>query len=182
MRGKNQVFADAYEIAKGFTRPVVISDRTLDGAVCCGIGTFVVINRDGWIATAAHILDPMVTAINHRAERATHEQQLTLIKTDPSLSPSQRKNRINQLTNNPKWITNQSYWWAFQQNVIAKEIYVDALADVAILRLENFDTSGIASYPVLKKATENPRFGTSLCRLGFPFHTLEHCCPRRDRL
>ena len=52
------MFADAYDQVKNFTRPVVVSNRTWDGTVSCAIAAFVVLNDDGWFATAAHILGP----------------------------------------------------------------------------------------------------------------------------
>jgi S1-C subfamily serine protease len=42
---------------KEFTVPVVVSQRTNDGAVGCGVGAAVVVNDDGWIVTAAHMLE-----------------------------------------------------------------------------------------------------------------------------
>ena len=57
MRGIKKMFSKAVPIATGFTRPVVISSRTTQG-VCDGtIGAYVVINREGWILTAGHLLD-----------------------------------------------------------------------------------------------------------------------------
>jgi len=42
-------------------------------------------------------------------------------------------------------------------------------ADLAIGRLEPFDGSSLPQYPVLKNPKNLP-FGTSLCKLGYPFY------------
>jgi biotin carboxylase len=56
-RGKVSVFRAACDIAKDFTFPVVISSRAVDGKIKGGIGTFIVLNDEGWIATCRHIAE-----------------------------------------------------------------------------------------------------------------------------
>ena len=51
------MFSEAVPIAAGFTRPMVISSRTTEGACGSTIGAYVVVNREGWILTAAHLLE-----------------------------------------------------------------------------------------------------------------------------
>ena len=51
------MFSKAVPIAAGFTRPMVISSRTTKGECSSTIGTYMVVNRDGWILTAGHLLD-----------------------------------------------------------------------------------------------------------------------------
>ncbi len=52
------MFRRAYELVKEFTLPVVISQRAEDGTVGCSVGAAVVVNEDGWLVTAAHLLEP----------------------------------------------------------------------------------------------------------------------------
>jgi S1-C subfamily serine protease len=54
------VFVRAYEVASAFTLPVVISQRLHTGEVECGIGAAIVLNEEGWVATAFHMLDPLM--------------------------------------------------------------------------------------------------------------------------
>ena len=51
------MFSKAVSIAAGFTRPVVISSRTSKGACSSTIGAYVVLNREGWILPAGHLLE-----------------------------------------------------------------------------------------------------------------------------
>jgi hypothetical protein len=53
------VFRRAYDLVKDFTVPVVVSQRLLDGSVSCSVGSAVVLNDDGWLLTAAHMLGPL---------------------------------------------------------------------------------------------------------------------------
>ena len=55
--GAERMFSNAVPIAAGFTRPVVISSRSAKGECAGIIGAYVVLNREGWILTAGHLLD-----------------------------------------------------------------------------------------------------------------------------
>jgi hypothetical protein len=167
------MFSKACEVAKGFTRPVIISQRLANGTVSCGIASFIVVNPEGWIVTAAHVIEPMRTLQIHQAEKGEYEAKLESIRQNPSLSPSQRKRQTANLKRNPEWLLHQSHWWAMQPKALSPAFHVDGLADVAIGKLEQFDTSGIQNFPVFKDPATDPLPGTSLCRLGFPFHDLQ---------
>ena len=54
------MFADACDKVSEFSRPVVISTRHQDGTIKTECGTFIVLNRDGWIITAGHMYDSYV--------------------------------------------------------------------------------------------------------------------------
>jgi S1-C subfamily serine protease len=53
------VFVRAYELASAFTLPIVVSQRLRTGEVECGVGAGIVLNDEGWVATAAHMLEPL---------------------------------------------------------------------------------------------------------------------------
>jgi len=144
------VFADAYDLVKDFTRPVVISTRTGDGTVKSAMAAFVVLNEDGWFATAAHVLSSFFAWRQHQEEIARHQEQGD--------------------TPNPDWITNQSFWWGWDGIGMA-EVHVRNESDLAVGRLEPFEPGVVKRFPVLKDPDEL-RPGTSLCRLGYPFHEL----------
>ena len=50
------MFTKAYEIAKSFTHPLVVTMRFFDKTVDSGLGAFVVINNEGWLMSEAHNL------------------------------------------------------------------------------------------------------------------------------
>ena len=111
------MFADAYDQVKNFTRPVVVSNRMWDGTVSCAIAAFVVLNEDGWFATAAHILGPWFAWRQHQEHIARHLEQGG--------------------TPNPKWITNHSFWWG-RDGLNLAEVHVRNESDLALGRLEPF--------------------------------------------
>jgi len=51
------MFQKAYSIAAEFTRPVIFSRLQFDGTCSSSLSAFVVINSDGWIVTASHIIE-----------------------------------------------------------------------------------------------------------------------------
>ncbi|MEW5989718.1 MAG: serine protease [Chloroflexota bacterium] len=166
-------FADAVELAQGFTFPVVAAYRTWHGDVKSSAGAFVVLNSDGWIVTAAHMLRIATQAQGDRPKVDELESQIRLAESDATARPELRHRKVKRLrgTADQTWITSHSYWWA-ENGVSLREVTVVEEADLAVARLEPFDPSRTASYPVIKNPTRL-RAGTSLCRLGFPFHSIK---------
>lgn len=165
------MFAEAYSLAKHFTQPVIISTRMADGTVDCGCGAFVILNEEGWIITAAHLWDSHFTFQRHSQEISEYNSQIQEIKRDQGLSERQRQAEIDKLKSNPKWITNHSFWWG-KDGIQLKDIKPFADADLVIGRLDPFDTKSVKTYPILKRP-ETLDIGTSLCKLGYPFHKIE---------
>ena len=149
------MFAVACEKAMRYTRPVIISARTVDGTTHSGCAAFIVINRDGWIITAAHIFDQMFKF----QEDMKKIKDIDDIIANEGPHPNLRKD--------PSWITNHSFWWGMD-NLMFSEGIIDREIDIAIGRLEGFKPDMISEYPVFKDP-DTIRPGTSLCRIGFPF-------------
>ena len=51
------MFRKAVDLARRFTVPVVISAQQKNGRCASAIGACVVVNSDGWIVTARHVLE-----------------------------------------------------------------------------------------------------------------------------
>ena len=136
------MFATAVQLAQGFTRPLIVSTRMANGTVTSGCAAFVIVNDDGWMVTAGHVM----------AELIAYRQQ--------SAAPSDAAR-----------ITNASYWWR-KDGVTVAELTVDGLADLAVGRLEPFDRPEVPTYPTSGNSVRPLLPGTALCRLGFPFHAI----------
>lgn len=163
------MFARANELATRYTHPIVVSARLYDGRVQCVVGAFVVLNEDGWILTAAHLLEPATLHAAHQTEIAQHETRAQEIAAGEGTAKGRAK-RVRSLAANPDWIRNYSLWTGWDERVVA-EFHVLPGADLALGRLEPFDPSLVESYPVLRDpATLVP--GTSVCKLGYPFHSV----------
>ncbi len=165
------MFANAYELASKFTKPVVISRRLFDNSVECGCGTYIVINDEGWIITVAHLWGSHFTFQKHQNLISDYKKQVQIIQQDQKLKPKQKNKKIKKLKSDPKWIINYSFWWGVD-DVELKDIIPFTEGDLVVGRLDPFDSKMVNSYPIFKDPT-NLRIGTSLCKLGFPFHKIE---------
>ncbi|WP_337044892.1 S1 family peptidase [Emticicia sp. 17c] len=157
------MFARAYQIASNYTQPVLISTLRFDGTVECSVGTFVIINPEGWIVTAAHIFDTMIA---HQNDAAEIDNYNSLKNNTRSLLGI--KGKPVDLKYNPKWVKTYSYWWGADYHGI-ENIQILKENDLAIGRLTNYKPQFCQQYPVFKKPV-NLFMGTSLCKLGYPFH------------
>ncbi|MFN8143600.1 MAG: serine protease [Bacteroidia bacterium] len=157
------MFANAYEIASKFTHPVLLSFRYFDKTVESGLGSFVILNEEGWILTAAHILDPMFMFQQHAAEIAKYNQSMQSI--------SSTDQRISYFSPNPKWLVNYSHWWGADHHRI-NQFMILKENDLAIGKIENYNPAFVTHYPTLINP-EKLKIGTSLCKLGYPFYDVK---------
>ncbi len=165
------MFAQAYKKAICFTQPVIISTRLFNGTVDCFCGAFVIINKEGWVVTAAHIWNSYLAYQQHVKELEVYNGQIQIVKQNHKLTAPQTRKRIEGLHTNSEWITNHSFWWG-RDGVQLKDMIAFPDADLIIGRLEPFESKSIKSYPVFK-TPETLEAGTSLCKLGYPFHKIE---------
>ncbi|HEU5361377.1 MAG TPA: trypsin-like peptidase domain-containing protein [Candidatus Deferrimicrobiaceae bacterium] len=161
------MFAQAYKRATGFTRPVVISRRYFDRSTDCGCGAFVVINDEGWIVTAAHLLLPYSKVQQDAEEIIDYYHTIHTIEQEEGVPREVKFEKIQRLPENPKWITNLSYWWGMD-GVQLTDVRQLPEGDLVVGRLTPFDRHAWAAFPVFK-APEDLGIGTALCKLGYPF-------------
>jgi hypothetical protein len=166
------MFANAYKLARHFTKPVIVSTRFFDTTVECECGAFIVLNDEGWIITVAHLWRTFFAFQQHSKERNEYTDELQTLQKDQKLDAKQKRKKIGHLRTNNKWITNHSFWWGYD-GIQLKDIKTFPDGDLAIGRLEPFDPKAISVYPVLKDPGSNLDIGTSLCKLGFPFHEMK---------
>lgn len=164
------MFSHAYEIAAQYTGPVIISTRMADRTVRCGGGAFVYLNRDGWILTAAHIFNAREQRIRDSVPFERYRQDVHRIETDPGLSAPAKEERIASLAMDPGWVINESYWWG-QDGMGLEDVKIFPKNDLAIGRLEPFRAEMVRQYPKIKDPA-GLKPGTSLCKLGYPFHQI----------
>ncbi|MCJ7515305.1 MAG: serine protease [Dehalococcoidia bacterium] len=166
------MFAKAYSLVSYFTQPLIISTRLYDKEVKCAGGAFVVLNDEGWIITAAHLLESFLAYQQHTSELQAYEKQLKQIEHDQSLTVKQKNKKLRRLKANPLWITNHSFWWGWD-GVSVKDVKPLPEGDLVIGRLEPFEKTKVKAYPIIKDPSKGLNPGTSLCKLGYPFHELK---------
>ena len=164
------MFVRAYEIASAFTVPVVVSQRLHTGEVECGVAAAIVLNEEGWVATALHVLEPLRLHAQHQSEISEYETKVQKVLDGPGSHQGQQK-RIRALSAGSRWISNVSYWWGIDGLSVSEWRGIPA-ADLAVGKFDAFDSALVANYPVFRNAAEM-RPGASVCRLGFPFHEVK---------
>lgn len=167
------MFRGAYEKARNFTWPVVISRRDFSGKCSSAIATLVVINPDGWILTAAHILNHIKRLNDSYMSLMAWREQKKRISEDPNLKPEEKRRKLKKLRVPPEDATqNFSPWWGKDGlRLVAGTLLPEA--DLAVAKLEPFDGSWVKEYPCFADPTCSLTPGRSLCRIGFPFHSID---------
>jgi hypothetical protein len=164
------MFSKSYEIARQYTKPVIISSRSLDKKVNCGGGAFVILNNEGWIITVAHLFETSLKTQNDQPLIKKYEQDVKEIEGNPKLKSHTKIKKISKLHKDPTLITVDSYWWG-GDGIVLTDVKIFPEIDLAIGRLDPFSPDSAIKYPKIKNPDKlNP--GTSLCKLGFPFHQI----------
>lgn len=169
------MFRDAFAIARQFTFPVIQSVRSVGGKCSAGIGAFVVINKDGWIATAGHVLEQGQAASESATKCREREVAEVAVRADQSLTEMQRRGKLKALGKSKGDEINRAsmLWGNFPGNPQPETVTVLSGVDFAIAKLTPFDPAWVPRYPIFKdpsKGLEQP--GVSLCKLGYPFHQI----------
>src|SRR5579871_1582213 len=167
------MFQRAYEVASGLTRPVVMSRLTADGKCSAGIGALVMINKDGWFVTANHLIDQASKLLAGEAKAREHEKKVAEIRDDGTLSNKDKSRMLAGLGKIGKDETvRSSIWWGQDGLAPEEKFFANPLADVAVGRFKNFDPTTVLAFPKFKDPSKGIEPGKSLCKLGFPFHSI----------
>ena len=167
------MFSRAVPIAAGFTRPVVISSRTTQGACAGTIGAYVVVNREGWILTAGHLLDIVRAQQDSARRHAGYRGNVVEFHRDVAADKRYRKRRGAHLPPTGRVVGVQPLGLVGGvDGVRLVEARIVPAADLALGRLEPFDPESVAHYPVWKDPSRDAAPGRSLCKLGFPLHRI----------
>jgi hypothetical protein len=175
------MFREALATARNFTHPIVASRRTVAGKVSASIGTYVTLNKDGWIITAGHVIEQIqaldVEANTHRTLEAQH----AAIDADSALGAREkcrRKEAAGRI--NRDATTTWSAWWG-RDDLAVVEAYALSGVDLGLARLEPADPQWFHTFPVFKDPTKDFEPEVSLCKLGFPFHSIQPHIANRAR-
>lgn len=167
------MFADAYTKASQFTLPVVISHRRHDGICLASIGTFVMINSDGWAVTALHIIEEIERLTKAAEQFQADEKARQKIYADSSLDKKVRGKSLKAIPQpQADTVTHVSPWWGSDQTRFTKYIGVPAV-DLAFVHFDPFKAASTFSPPTFKDPQKPMPHGRSLCRIGFPFHEIQ---------
>ena len=170
------MFSEAVARASRFTLPVVISSRIVGGQCRSDVAASVVVNREGWVLTAAHVM--ALIRSQQAAAQAFRARQPTAPAAAGGSGWLARHRNRRRTTEEPApdAVRDHSAWWGVD-GVGVQEVTLDPVNDLALGRLEPFDPQRVSDYPVFKRPGPDYVPGRSLCRLGFSFH---HIVPTYD--
>ena len=145
------MFVNAINQVAKFTYPLIISNHYQDGSTSSHLGSFVLLNEEGWIITAAHII----------AETKRHQEHV-----------QEYHNYIhgNGMVLNPKWILNHSLWFGADHHRI-QTFHLLPENDFAIGKIEDYQAAPGQIYPKIISPSRIAA-GRSLCKLGYPFYDI----------
>ena len=165
------MFADAYSIAAAFTKPVIMSMVDPNGKCGSSVGSFIVVNDEGWILTAAHILSQFESLTERKQNYLDYVAKKQAIEKEEAVRPDRKRKRLKRLKLPADALKDFSFWWGANK-VVLRDAHGSNAADLAVARLDPFDPASVTGYPTFKNPDLPLRSGTSLCRLGFPFHQI----------
>src|SRR5437868_1344033 len=166
------MFAEAIRGAAEFTRAVLISTRAMSGDVQTGLGTFIILNSEGWILTAAHIAEPFLKIQEDKRKLAELNAAKEAVLAQEGLSATKRERKLRALSVDSGWLTHVSCFWG-ADDIKAGVWHLDGAADLAAVRLVNFKLPEEQRFPKLGDPKIELPQGRSLCKLGYPFHNFK---------
>lgn len=172
------MFAKAIKLATEYTRPVIISARFSDNSVKSAVGSFVILNEEGWIITAGHLFRAYTEYMKYMNESVEYKKNIQYIKNDKTLLHQQKKRKINNLKKNfynqVKVIDYGFLWgdpclWDDEYMIDVDSIVVNNDIDLAIAKIIDFKAGQINNYPKIIDPSKAD-IGTFLCKFGYPFN------------
>ncbi len=142
------LFSKCLRSVEKYTLPVILSRLRFDKQIESFCGTFIVINRDGWVLTAAHIVKEMLLMATHANEIQAYNSARVALQNDSQLTEKKKRAKIGALGANPAWVIEQATLWIGASTLV--DFRLDEPADIAIGRLDPFDPNSISEYPVFK--------------------------------
>jgi S1-C subfamily serine protease len=136
--------------------------------------TFIVLNKEGWILTAKHVVDTYLQAQADLEARKAYENGVKEISAQAGMSAKKKREQISALggaVERADAIVAHTWYTSFGEKG-PKEItfsVLDMASDLALGRMEGFDSNLVSEYPVFRNPDKPLDIGTPLCRLGFPF-------------
>lgn len=132
----------------------------------------VILNSDGWFLTAFHVIKQLQDLDAERNAVLSHRAREREIRTSND-SPKSKQKQLQSIGKLGDDKTEAySVWWG-RDGVTVTDLGGVQSVDLGIGRLTPFDPSWVPGYPEIKDPNKDFDAGTSLCKLGFPFHAIQ---------
>lgn len=163
------MFREAYAKAAQFTEPVMYFWKCVGGELGVGLGALVVVNPEGWVVTAGHVVLEASKLVTAETAARDWEARRDAIDSDASINRKEKSRQFKALGRLSKDAVSRAAirWGHHATNLV--DVTVLQSIDLAVGRLEPFDSDWVTEHPVFKDPSKDDPRGTSLCKLGFPF-------------
>ena len=143
------MFADAVSQAQNFTRPIVVSWVTPPGICKSTVGAYIIVNDQGWILTAYHMIELIKKLGDQKQQFQTYDTARGAIIADASITEEIRNERLAALVSpDPNGVKSFSPHWGVDGWIAGGPVHSVAAADIALLQLQSFDPSTCRAYNV----------------------------------
>ncbi len=166
------MFASAIASVAKSTLPVAVSSRTVGGDNHSTLGACILLNRDGWVATAGHVVGLIE---DHKKAAATYLKYRNDVRDMEHAQTSHeghRRRKLRHISRPAKSsVRNVSVWFGMD-GVQLTDIALAEANDLAIGRLDPFDASRFDHFATFPDVDKGIAVGTPLCRIGFAFQNI----------
>lgn len=162
------MFTKAYKITSEYTQPLIVAYRFYDGSVESGLGTYIILNDEGWLMTVAHNFNADFAFQQHQVEIKQFQEKVKAINEDGKMNSKLKHKALSLLKPNKKWITAFSIWFS-GFTVPIEESHVYGEHDLVFIKVPADFIKDLKTFPTFKDPA-NFEYAKSLCKLGYPFY------------
>lgn len=171
------MFASAIAKVAKSTLPVVISSRTVAGRNQSTLGACILLNRDGWVATAGHVVGLIEDHKRSIASYRKYKSDIRDFERAQTSHEGHRRKKLRHITKPSKAsVRNVSVWFGID-GVQLVDVATAEANDLAVGRLDPFDPERFVHFAVFPDVDKGIAQGTPLCRIGF---ALQNVVPEWD--
>ena len=146
-----------------YTRPVFFGERLFgSNKVNSGIGTFIVLNDEGYILTCKHIAEKIIMARELEIKYNSYLEKTA----SKSAKEIEKINKEYNYENNTIVQAKNVFMNCFEEGILEK-IILHKDYDLALLKFSHFKKVNVSSFPIF--TTKDIEAGESICKLGFPW-------------
>lgn len=145
----------------------------MDGQCSAGLGAAIILNEDGWVLTAAHVVSELADLSDQVSRNNNRPQEEDRIRADALLNRSEKQKQLRALGKpKPSDAQNYAVIWGFPDMKV-HQMKSLSYSDIAVGQIANFDPSRVRVYPRFRDQNTTPDTGRSVCRSGYAFNNIK---------
>lgn len=169
------MFKDACSDLSKWMFPVIVAARSSNGSVDAFNGTGILVNEDGWLLTAGHLVKMYVEMRDSKSQHQARQKELEAkeedINSKSTYSPKRKKQLITNLHKREPVRITQTCFVFMDPKVKVSRALINPAVDLGAFKLDGFAVPDFYSRPVFRE--EEAQLGECLCRVGYPFNEVK---------